>query len=180
VPVDPETAWLEERPKPLSVDAVLASAAVPTVFEGVRLPDDPGGPVHEYWDGLFSQNPPVRNLLDGPDRAGAKPDEIWLVRINPRVKRGDFSTLAAIADRRNELSGNISLNQELGFIEQVNDWIESGKLPADEFTQTEISRIQMGKRFHCSTKVDRSQTFLDELRDLGHQRAREFLADRKA
>jgi len=36
----------------------------------------------------------------------------------------------------------------------------------------------MGKRFHCSTKVDRDPAFLDELRELGSRRAREFLASR--
>nr|WP_236035796.1 hypothetical protein [Halomicroarcula rubra] len=38
-----------------------------------------------------------------------------------------------IADRRNELSGNISLNQELGFIERLNGCVEDGTLPADKF-----------------------------------------------
>jgi len=56
------------------------------------------------------------------------------------------TTTDVIADRRNELSGNISLNQELGFIEQVNE-VGRGKLPADEFQQTAIRRIHMGKRF---------------------------------
>jgi NTE family protein len=185
--VDPETAWLEERPKPLSVDAVLASAAVPTVFEGVRLPDDPCGPVHEYWDGLFSQNPPVRNLLDGPDRAGAKPDEIWLVRINPRVKRGDFSTLAAIADRRNELAGSLSLAQELHFVEQVNGWIEDGVLPRERYkpvTVREIeldeSRLDGDRPLRTASKFDRRASFLEDLMALGERQADEFLADRDA
>ena len=30
-----------------------------------------------YWDGLFSQNPPIRELVD------ARPDEIWVIQINP-------------------------------------------------------------------------------------------------
>jgi NTE family protein len=80
-----------------------------------------------------------------------------------------------IDDRRNELSGNISLNQELRFIEQVNDWVEDGKLPSDEFSTTDIRRIQMGQNFHCSTKVDRDPEFLSELRDLGRERAAAFL-----
>ena len=154
----------------VTVEAVLASAAVPNIFEAVEIDD------HYHWDGLFSQNPPVNDLMHQPP--GRKPEELWVIQVNPQSFEGEPTTSEVIADRRNELSGNISLNQELRFIERVNDWIESGKLPADEFTRTEISRIEMGKRFHCSTKVDRDPRFLAELRDLGATRAREFLAAR--
>ncbi len=154
----------------VTVDAVLASAAVPNLFEAVEIDG------HLHWDGLFSQNPPVDDLMhDDPDR---KPEELWIIQINPQAFEGNPTTHEVIADRRNELSGNISLNQELKFIEQVNEWIDAGKLPADEFSKTEIHRIEMGTRFHCSTKVDRDPAFLDELRSLGERQAREFLADR--
>ncbi|MFA9418422.1 patatin-like phospholipase family protein [Natrinema sp. HArc-T2] len=154
----------------VTVDAVLASAAVPNLFEAVEIHG------HLHWDGLFSQNPPVNDLMGlPPDR---KPEELWIVQINPQEFEGEPDTLDVIADRRNELSGNISLNQELGFIERVNEWIADGKLPADEFQRTTIRRIHMGTRFHCSTKVDRDPAFLNELRSLGNQRAREFLDSR--
>jgi NTE family protein len=150
----------------VTVDAVLASAAVPNMFEAVKING------HYHWDGLFSQNPPVGDLMDLP--SDRKPEE----QVNPQIFEGEPTTSEVIADRRNELSGNISLNQELGFIEQVNAWIESGKLPSDEFTKTSIHRIQMGKRYHCSTKVDRDPDFLTELQDLGKRRAREFFDER--
>jgi NTE family protein len=154
----------------VTVEAVLASAAVPNMFEAVKING------HYHWDGLFSQNPPVGDLMDlPPDR---KPEELWIIQVNPQTFEGEPTTSEVIADRRNELSGNISLNQELGFIEQVNEWIESGKLPSDEFTKTSIRRIQMGKRYHCSTKVDRDPDFLNELQALGRRRAREFFDER--
>ncbi|MDT3437278.1 patatin-like phospholipase family protein [Haloarcula sp. 1CSR25-25] len=153
----------------VTVEAVLASAAVPNMFEAVKIDG------HYHWDGLFSQNPPVGDLMDlPPDR---KPEELWVIQVNPQTFEGEPTTSEVIADRRNELSGNISLNQELGFIEQVNEWVESGKLPPDEFTRTSIHRIQMGKRYHCSTKVDRDPDFLTELQTLGKRRAREFFAE---
>jgi len=154
----------------VTVDAVLASAAVPDLFEAVEIHG------HLHWDGLFSQNPPINDLMHlPPDR---KPEELWVIQVNPQEFEGEPSTAEVIADRRNELSGNISLNQELRFIERVNQWIEDGTLPADEFVRTDVRRIQMGERFHSSTKVDRGPAFLDELRELGAQRAREFLAAR--
>jgi len=155
----------------VTVDAVLASAALPELFRAVEIHG------HLHWDGLFSQNPPVDDLMSLPER---KPEELWVIQVNPQEFTGEPTTTEVIADRRNELAGNISLNQELGFIEKVNEWIETGKLPADEFTKTEIHRIQMGQRFHCSTKVDRSATFITDLQRLGVKRATEFLAERES
>jgi NTE family protein len=155
----------------VTVDAVLASAAVPNVFEAVEIDG------HYHWDGLFSQNPPVGDMMHQPPER--KPDELWIIQINPQEFEGEPTSLEEIADRRNELSGNISLNQELGFIEQINDWVEDGKLPAEEFSKTAIHRIDMGKRFHCSTKIDRAPDFIDELIDLGNQRCETFLNERQ-
>jgi NTE family protein len=151
----------------VTVDAVLASAAIPNVFEAVELNG------HYHWDGLFSQNPPVRDLMYQPvDR---KPEELWIIQINQQEFEGEPTSIEVIADRRNDLAGNISLNQELGFIERINEWIEDGTLPQDKFVQTTIERIQMGENFHCSTKLDRDPEFIEELLKLGDTRAREFL-----
>ena len=150
----------------VTVDAVLASAAVPTVFEAVEIND------HLHWDGQFSQNPPVSDLMRQPP--ARKPDEIWVVQINSQEFDGEPTSVEEVADRRNELSGNLSLNQELRFIERVNDWVESGKLPDDEFTHTTVRRIQMDKRFGSSTKFDRDPAFIRELMELGRDTARDF------
>ncbi len=112
--------------------------------------------------------------------ASRKPDELWVIQINPQERDGEPTSLEEIADRRNELAGNISLNQELRVIERVNDWIDAGHLPESEFSKTRIRRISMGKAYHCSTKVDRSPSFLRELIDLGEQRAAEFRAETSA
>ncbi len=150
-------------------EAVLASAAVPNLFEAVEIDG------HYHWDGQFSQNPPIGDLMAvDPAR---KPDELWVIQINSQTFEGEPTSLDVIADRRNELSGNISLNQELGFIEQVNDWVATGKLPADEFSQTSIHRIEMEDRYHCSTKLDRDPDFIAELLALGRERGGAFLDD---
>jgi len=155
----------------VTVEAILASAAVPDLFEAVEING------HYHWDGLFSQNPPVGDLMHQPP--GRKPEELWIVQINPQEYDGEPTSTREITDRRNELSGNISLNQELSFIRQINRWVESGKLPADEFTRPAIHRIEMSDEFHSSTKVDRDPAFIDELMQLGRDRAGDFLADRE-
>ncbi|WP_181685315.1 patatin-like phospholipase family protein [Halorhabdus salina] len=154
----------------VTVEAILASAAVPNAFEAVEIHG------HYHWDGLFSQNPPVGDMMHQPPER--KPDELWIIQINPQEFTGEPTSLEAIADRRNELSGNISLNQELGFIEQINDWVEDGKLPAEEFSKTDIYRIEMGRDYHCSTKLDRDPDFIAELIDLGREQGADVLAER--
>ncbi|GAB3329093.1 patatin-like phospholipase family protein [Haloplanus salinarum] len=151
-------------------EAVLASAAVPNLFEAVKING------HYHWDGLFSQNPPIDDLMTV--EASSKPDELWVIQINPQVREGEPSSLEEIADRRNELSGNISLNQELRVIERVNDWIDQGYLPESEFKRTEIHRIEMGEAYHCSTKVDRRPSFIRELMEQGERRGAEFREER--
>jgi NTE family protein len=74
------------------VNAMLASAAVPLLFRAV---EEAG---RYYWDGLFSQNPPVRELPD----AGS--EGLWVIRINPRIRPTVPKTVGDIADRWNELA----------------------------------------------------------------------------
>jgi NTE family protein len=155
----------------MSADAVLASAAEPGLFDAV---DVDGG---HYWDGLFSKNPPVRDFSmsdDIPD-----PDEVWLVQINPSARSTVPRSQAEIADRRNELSGNTALEQEVEFIEQVNEWVDAGYLP-DRYTHTDVRRIRFDEELRWSTKLDRSPALIDALFRTGRERAGSFLADRAA
>ena len=46
----------------VSHEAVLASAAVPNLFQAAPV-TEPDGTTRYYWDGLFSQNPPLGNLF---------------------------------------------------------------------------------------------------------------------
>ena len=151
----------------VTTEAILASAAVPTLFRAVEIDG------HYHWDGLLSQNPPIDDLLTVA--ADRKPEELWVIQINPQEREGEPKTLEEIADRRNELAGNISLNQELRFVERVNEWIDEGHLPEDRFQRTTVRRLSMGREYHCSTKLDRSPAFIDELWTLGEQRAADLL-----
>ncbi|SEO53299.1 NTE family protein [Halogranum amylolyticum] len=147
----------------VTVDAVLASAAVPTLFEAVEIHG------HYHWDGVFSQNPPVKDFLQGP--VEQKPDEIWIVQINPQRREGEPRSLEEIADRRSELAGNLSLNQEIGFINQVNEWLEAGHLPKDVYRSVTVRRLELDKDLHYSTQLDRSPAFVRELMSYGESRA---------
>ena len=87
----------------LTYDGLVASAAIPPLYRAVRIADG------LYWDGLFATNPPVREFTDLEDG----PTEIWVVQINPQRRTDEPRNIRDIGDRRNELSGNLSLGQEL-------------------------------------------------------------------
>jgi NTE family protein len=154
----------------ISAETILASAAIPTLFKSVRFA---GG---TYWDGLFSQNPPVKELTD------ERPDEIWVIQINPREAEHEPKTMAEIADRRNELSGNLSLYQELGFIEKIDQMLEQGRLPQDDkYKQIvvrviELARSRFSRSLGTASKLNRDPRFIQDLISHGELRAEEFLA----
>jgi len=124
-----------------------------------------------YWDGLFSQNPPVRELLD------THPDEIWIIQINPKETETEPRTVVEIADRRNELAGNLSLYQELHFIEEMNRLLDAGLLtPSGRYKHVvvriiELSRSRTSRLWGPASKLDREPAFLRQLMDQGERQA---------
>ena len=156
----------DSRKGEITTEAVLASAALPTMFRAVHT----GGGV--YWDGLFSQNPPVRDLLD------AGPDEIWVIRINPKELAAEPRTVAEINDRRNELAGNLSLYQELHMIEKIDSMIDDGELTGSRYQPVTVRMIEMaplGPSAGTASKLNRDPAFLDSLIAEGEARAGDFV-----
>ncbi|MDQ3966525.1 MAG: patatin-like phospholipase family protein [Actinomycetota bacterium] len=185
----------------ISVDAVLASAAIPAVFQATRTgkavywddSDSHNQRAHVdegvYWDGLYSQNPPVRDLTN------ADPDEIWVIQINPEEIDKEPKTPANISDRRNELSGNVSLNQELYFVRKINELVkrlgewENGDTkilrkvfrvpePAEnnkEYKTIKVRRIELTIPLDSPSKLDRSPSHIKELIKHGQEQAGHFL-----
>ncbi len=151
----------------VSVEAMLASSAIPNLFRAVRIN---GG---TYWDGLFSQNPPIRAFMHGHEKAERKPDEIWVVQINPQRRAGEPTSMLDILDRRNELAGNLSLNQEIDSIETINRLLPH--LPEDEYKRIRVRRIEMARNLDAASKLDRSPSFIKEMMRYGEERAGEFL-----
>lgn len=155
----------------VTAEAILASAAIPTLFEAVEIND------HWYWDGLFSQNPPIRDFLSMPGSVDEKPDEIWIIQINPKRRDDVPTSIEEIDDRRNELAGNLSLFQEVEFIRQVNDWLEDGQL-SGEYKPVEIEFINLEEKLSTSSKLNRDPAFLKRLMRQGEQQADRFLEER--
>jgi NTE family protein len=152
----------------INVDMILASAALPTLFKAVHT----NGGV--YWDGLFSQNPPVRELPD------ANPDEIWVIQIDPQKRAAEPKTMPDIMDRRNELAGNLSLYQEIYFIEKINEWVAEGSLSGTKHEVIKVKWIEMLWDLDSESKLNRDPRFIQGMMAYGEDQAEAFLnEDRK-
>jgi NTE family protein len=157
---------------PLTLSGVAASGTLPAYREAERID---GG---YYWDGLYSQNPPVREFLAGTHEV---PDELWIIRINPQEWPEPPKTNAEIQDRQNELMGNLSLNKELDFILTVNAWIKvyEGENFAKNHKHVTVRTIKMKEKtadeLRYSSKFDRSRDFMDQLRIEGRAVAQDWL-----
>lgn len=183
--------------EPIKVEHLLASACVPSIFPAVSIGS------MAYWDGLFSDNPPISSLID-PKVVGAEniPDEIWVVKINPTAVDEVPVAPDDILDRHNELTGNISLLHSLRHIELINDWIISGafkegflahldmkepikiprSFPDDPIASYHIPRIEMSqelaKSLNYESKLDRNPEHINRLIQDGEEQGRRFLQDR--
>lgn len=144
--------------------ALLASAAIPNLFRAVEAEGS------LYWDGLFSQNPPIHNLTR------AKPDEIWVIQINPTRRRHEPTTLEEIRDRRNELAGNLSMFQEIRMITRINQLLEEGSLNNPAYRPIRVRQIPVELELNYLSKVDRDPGFLETLMEHGRSQALRFLS----
>jgi NTE family protein len=161
----------------IQVEALLASAAVPSLFPAVET----GGNV--YWDGLFADNPPVDELLD-EEMVGSEnlPDELWVIQINPETRATVPMSSRDIIDRRNEMIGNVSLHQDLFKIELINRLLEKGAFteafkakyrPVD--IQMVIMSPELQERLDYASKLNRDAGFIQRLFKEGERQGRDLL-----
>jgi NTE family protein len=149
--------------------ALLASAAIPTLFEAVEIDD------RQFLDGLLSKNPPVEDFIG--DSRDQKPDELWVVQVNPDERDAEPQTMFDIEDRRNELAGNLSMTQQLEFIETVNEWIRTGVIDSPDFKEITIRSKQLRLQTDLDhvSKLDRDASFISDLQTTGQNRAEQFV-----
>jgi len=125
----------------------------------------------------------VRDLLDAPD-PHERPDEIWVIRINPQEQytyRSDIG-LDEIKDRANALAGNLALHQELDHILTINEWIEKhgqAHPPMNALKIVTVRTIKMTRDtawgLKYTSKFDRDPAHLNRLHDEGRMVAEQWL-----
>lgn len=158
----------------LSVDAVLASACLPTLFQAVAIDGE------EYWDGGYAGNP---SLLPLVDHSGAR--DLLIVQINPISRAESPRAAGDILDRMNEVTFNSSLLRELrmlGLLQIVApDAADACAIHPflARIRDLRAHRIDAGDDLAAlgsSTKTDASTSLILTLHDIGWRRTDEWLA----
>jgi len=153
----------------MSVDAVMASACLPTVFQAVEIEGE------AYWDGGYMGNPSLLPLME---HCGSR--DIVIVQINP-IYRAEVPTSAAgIMNRLNEITFNASLIKEVRMVAMLQRLLGDHGVDIGCYGGTLFHRIAgdetLGK-LSVSSKMNAEWPFLCHLRDEGRRTAAEWLAE---
>ena len=146
----------------ISADHILASATIDRLFSAAALDG------HSQGAGLLLQNPPIRELTN------FGPDEIWVIQII-KSTRNELSRITGDLSDHYELTSNLLLEQELGFIQKINGLLDRGMLIDSAYRHIEVHRIIMEHDLDCSSKLDRSPSFICNMMAYGRERAQQFL-----
>jgi len=152
----------------LTVQAVMASACLPTLFSPVRIDGE------DYWDGGYAVNPALTPLV----KACAGRD-LMLVQINPLRRAHSPRTPAEILDRVSEITFNASLLTQMRSIDFINRLIEEGALAANRCKHVLLHRIDGGEAmdsYPASSRTSTDAAMIGRMFELGRGAAQHWLA----
>jgi NTE family protein len=153
----------------LSPDVLLASAALPQVYQAVEIDGE------YYWDGGYTGNPALAPLY-----LGTEATDLIVVGINPIVRSEVPRAARAITDRIGEISFNSSFMGEVAAIAFFEELMQSR--PADRrFRRLFVHGIgdDALDAFGASSKMNNHPDFLAHLREIGTRAADRWLADHR-
>jgi NTE family protein len=155
----------------MSADVVMASVALPLVFQAVTIDGTP------YWDGGYMGNPAIFPLF-----RKTTTEDVLIVQINPTERRQVPTTASEIMNRVNEITFNSSLLAEYRAIEFVARLIDQGRLPRGlgpgQYRRINAHRVVLGdghKVYSANSKLSNDYHFFRMLRTNGRRAARRFL-----
>lgn len=151
----------------LSIDALLASACLPQLFQAVQIGKS------YYWDGGYMGNPPIYPIIYNCDCR-----DVLIVQINPMRIPAVPKTPQAILDRANTLSFNSSLVREMRAINFVIKLIESGFDDGGRLKRMLIHTVDAEEqlaRYGATSKYNVDWDFLQSLFKLGRRQGAAFL-----
>jgi len=160
----------------LSVDALLASACLPTIHRSVIIDGEP------YWDGGYSANPAVFPLFYECTAA-----DIMLVLLTPLRYSETPETAQDIRVRLRELAFNATFLREMRMFAHLRDQVGESWLP-DWLPLNRFEQRMKRLRFHAisadallgalpaESKLTVNLEFFESLRDDGREHARAWLA----
>lgn len=156
------------RRESLTVDAVLASACLPQVFQGVEIKGE------TYWDGGYTGNPAL-----WPITYSTACSDLMLVRLEPDRRETLPKTMNDINDRVSEISFGSALRAEIRAIDFVARLVDSGQLAPGRWRKIrlhEVSDDPLMRSLGATTKLFPDWRVLETLRDSGRNQAGAWLA----
>ncbi|MGR3486277.1 MAG: patatin-like phospholipase family protein [Paracoccaceae bacterium] len=151
----------------VTVDAILASACLPTLFQAVEIDGE------AYWDGGYTGNPALHPLYDP-----GLPDDVVVVNINPLRREALPRDGQAIANRVNEISFNASLFRDLRAIRFVRRLIAAGSIQKGAFKDVLVHMIAddaLMNDLNVATKILPNPVILGRLFEAGEAACAAFL-----
>jgi NTE family protein len=157
------------RTSGITLDSVMASTALPTYFQAVKIDGE------YYWDGGYMGNPPLSPLIS------TKTTDLLLIKLNS-INIDKLPTSAKdINDRVTEICFNSSLMNEMKIIELRNELIRSGldlgKYGNKEIFVHSISGYDTLGKLDYSTKMNTELCFLLKLKNAGREAADKWIKE---
>ena len=159
------------RTADVSIDAVLASACLPFLFQAVEVDGE------HYWDGGYMGNPVLF-----PFFYESESQDIVIVHVNPLTREKLPETASDIMDRVNEISFNAALLGELRAIGFVHKLLGHGWLKdeyRDRLKNIRIHSIRSDEALQemsASSKFNVDWRFLTDLKERGAKIAEAWIA----
>jgi NTE family protein len=151
----------------LSMDALMASACLPFVFQAVEIDGEP------YWDGGYTGNPALYPLIYNTELL-----DVMLVRLNPLHRPDNPTRSIDIIDRLSEITFNASLIGEMRAISFVQRLLNERKLDPGQYKGLHMHMVADDEGmsgFNASSKFNTDWAFLKALHKLGHRAATDWL-----
>ncbi len=158
--------------KELSIEALLASACLPHLFQAVEVDGEP------YWDGGYTGNPAMYPLIYNTDVL-----DVLLVRINPLLREGTPKSSVDIMDRLSEITFNASLMGEMRAIDFVTRLVAEGRVDPGEYKALRLHMVADDEGLGplgADSKFNTDLAFLQKLFAFGRQAADQWLRRHRA
>ena len=153
----------------ISIDAVLASACLPSLFQAVEIDGE------YYWDGGYMGNPPIFPVI-----YNCTSTDVVLIMINPIQVEQVAQDAQSILDRIHTISFNSSLMREMRAINFVNRLVAGGFDDGGRLKAIRIHCIDAEdemRNLRVSSKYNTNYDFLMWLFELGRDRGDTFLKE---
>jgi NTE family protein len=151
----------------VTIDALLASACLPFVFQAVEIDGEP------FWDGGYTGNPAIFPLI-----YDSRSLDVLLVRINPLSRAGTPHHSMDILDRLSEITFNASLIGEMRAISFVSRLVREQKLEPGRYKDMRMHMVADDASLaplSASSKFNTDLGFLEQLFGQGRKAASVWL-----